>query len=77
MNNDDYSNPGAKFFETLAPLRAWLTVHPDAATSATTELLALGARHHFPGLGTIRKLELMHWLTVYDRWLAAGENEKV
>lgn len=77
VNNDDYSNPGAKFFETLAPLRAWLTVHPDAATPATTELLALGARHHFPGLGTIRKLELMHWLTVYDRWLAAGENEKV
>jgi hypothetical protein len=69
VNNDDFSNPGAKFLETLGPLAAWLRVNPDARTAATDELLQFGETHHFPGLGTVRKLELLHWLTIYGRWL--------
>lgn len=69
VNNDDYSDPAAKFFEALAPLSPWLQAHPQANTPATKALLALGATHHFPGLGTLRKLQLEHWLTIMDRWL--------
>jgi hypothetical protein len=70
VNNDDFANPGAKFLEALQPLPQWLAMYPDAATPATDELLRLRATQHFPGLGTVRKLELMHWLTVMDRWLS-------
>ena len=69
VNNDDFSDPGAKFLEAVAPLRSWLGVHPAARTGATDELLKLAAAQHFPGLGTVRKLELMRWLTIYGRWL--------
>jgi hypothetical protein len=70
VNNDDFSNPGVKFLEALTTLKPWLAVHPDAATPATDELLQLAADAHFPGLGTVRKLQLRHWFTIYGRWLA-------
>ncbi|WP_407893254.1 sce7725 family protein [Lacticaseibacillus sp. N501-2] len=67
VNNADFQDPGAKFFEARASLKPWLSMHPDANTDATDALLALD---HFPGLGTVRKLELMHWLTIMGRFLA-------
>lgn len=70
VNNADYSDPAGKFFEALAPLPAWLAAHPDAGTPAIDALLALLAQHHFPGLGTLRKLQLRHLLSIMGRWLA-------
>ena len=67
VNNEDYQDPGAKFFEARATLAPWLAIHPDAHTEAIDAILALD---HFPGLGTVRKLELMHWLTIMGRYLA-------
>lgn len=67
VNNENYLDPGTKFFEARATLTPWLTMHPDARTEATDAILALD---HFPGLGTVRKLELMHWLTIMGRYLA-------
>ncbi|WP_125570710.1 sce7725 family protein [Lacticaseibacillus songhuajiangensis] len=69
VNNADFSKPGAKFLEALATLTPWLAVHPDAATQATMQLERLSTDQHFPGLGTVRKLELAHWLAIYGRWL--------
>lgn len=66
VNNQDYRDPGTKFFEALTPLRPWLAQHPNAQTPATQALMALD---HFPGLGTVRKLQLEHWLTIIGRWL--------
>ncbi|WP_225047882.1 sce7725 family protein [Lacticaseibacillus kribbianus] len=71
VNNADYQNPGAKFLEALAPLGPWLAAHPQAATPATAELLELYATRHFPGLGTVRRLQLSHFMTVMGRWLEA------
>ncbi len=68
VNNAAYHDPGTKFFEALSPIHAWLATQPQAATPALTQLLTLD---HFPGLGTVRKLQLMHWLTIVDRWLTA------
>ncbi|WP_125706534.1 sce7725 family protein [Lacticaseibacillus daqingensis] len=70
VNNADFAEPQAKFFEALTPLAPWLAEHPQAATPATTTLLDLLATRHFPGLGTVRKLQLQHWLTIMGRWLA-------
>nr|WP_281362288.1 sce7725 family protein [Lacticaseibacillus absianus] len=69
VNNLDYTDPQTKFFEAVAPLTPWLADHPDAATPATAELQRLAATQHFPGLGTLRKLQLQHWLTIMGRWL--------
>lgn len=66
VNNQDFRNPGTKFFEARHSLAPWLALHPDASTPATDALLALD---HFPGLGTLRKLQLQHWLTIMGRWL--------
>ncbi len=66
VNNQDFRDPATKFFEALSPVTAWLKTQPQAATPALTKLLALD---HFPGLGTVRKLQLMHWLTIVGRWL--------
>lgn len=70
VNNADFSQPQAKFFEAVTPLAAWLAVHPEAATPATSELLQLLAQHHFPGLGKVRELQLRHLFTIIGRWLA-------
>ncbi|WP_461226002.1 sce7725 family protein [Lacticaseibacillus suihuaensis] len=70
VNNADYQNPKAKFLEALVPLAPWLAAHPQAATPATTALLELAATRHFPGLGTVRRLQLEHFMTVMGRWLA-------
>jgi hypothetical protein len=67
VNNDDYQDPGTKFFEARATLAPWLALHPDARTDALETMLSLD---HFPGLGTVRKLELIHWLTIMGRYLA-------
>lgn len=66
VNNVDYQDPGTKFFEARATLAPWLQMHPQAHTQASDAILALD---HFPGLGTVRKLELMHWLEVVGRFL--------
>lgn len=66
VNNQDFRNPATKFFEARTPIAAWLKTQPQAATPALADLLALD---HFPGLGTIRKLQLRHWLTIIGRWL--------
>lgn len=70
VNNADFSQPAAKFLEATAPLPAWLAAHPAAQTPALAQLLQLAARHHFPGLGTLRKLQLEHFLTIMGSWLA-------
>ncbi len=70
VNNADFSNPGVKFFEAVATLAPWLAVHPDAVTPASQELVQLGLKQHFPGLGVVRKLQLAHWLRIYGQWLS-------
>ena len=71
VNNDDFTNPQAKFFEILVQLAAWLPHHPDAQTLGTKALMAAAAQHHFPGLGVVRKFQLMHHLEMIGRWLAS------
>lgn len=69
VNNDDFANPQAKFFEVLDQLTAWLPFHPDAQTTGTSAFMTAATRHHFPGLGIVRKYQLMHHLELIGRWL--------
>ena len=69
VNNEDFTNPQAKFFEILTQLAAWLPYHPQAQTAGVTALMKAAADHHFPGLGVVRKFQLMHHLEMIGRWL--------
>ncbi|MES5423880.1 sce7725 family protein, partial [Lacticaseibacillus paracasei] len=62
VNNDDFANPQAKFFEVLAQLAAWMTFNLDAQKKGTAAFMDAANHHHFPGLGVVRKYQLMHHL---------------
>ena len=69
VNNDDFANPQAKFFEVLAQLAAWLPFHLDAQTTGTAAFMDAANHRHVPGLGVVRKYQLMHHLELIGRWL--------
>ncbi|MHA3065133.1 sce7725 family protein [Lacticaseibacillus saniviri] len=69
VNNEDYQDPASKFFEAASQLEPWLAMHPEAVTSGLTQLITFYHERHFPALGTLRKLQLMHHLELIGRWL--------
>ena len=72
VNNDDYQQPQAKFFEAASQLAPWLTQHPEANSAGLQELISLYQQQHFPAMGSLRKLQLMHHLEVIGRFLDAA-----
>ncbi|RRK11290.1 hypothetical protein D1831_03425 [Lactiplantibacillus garii] len=60
-----------KFSEALAKLTAWAPTHLTGLnrTPALDELLAYGNLRKFSGLGTVKKLSLMHHLQLMHRLL--------
>jgi len=70
VNNDDYTNPQGKFFEAAAQLAPWLATQPQADSFGLRALIDLAATQHFPGMGVLRKLQLMHHLEILDRFLS-------
>lgn len=61
-----------KFIEALAKLSRWYDRHADRLilTEALAQLLTYQDLDKFPGLGTIKKLSLMHHLELMSHFLA-------
>ncbi|KRM71349.1 sce7725 family protein [Lacticaseibacillus brantae] len=70
VNNDDYANPQAKFLEAASQLTPWLTSKPQADSFGLRTLIDLADDQHFPGMGVLRKLQLMHHLEIINRFLS-------
>lgn len=67
-SNDDISDPAGKFQEALSKLVAWNKgKHLD--TVAMKEFVDLYHREAYPGLGTVKKLSIMHHLELIGRYL--------
>jgi hypothetical protein len=67
-SNDDITNPAGKFQEALSKLVAWnKTMKLD--TVAMKEFENLYHREAYPGLGTVKKLSIMHHLELVGRYL--------
>lgn len=67
-SNDDISNPAGKFQEALCKLIKWnATMRLD--TLAMEEFQELYRREAYPGLGTVKKLSIMHHLETIGRYL--------
>ena len=67
-SNDDISNPAGKFQEALSKLVAWNETK-QLDTVAMKEFEDLYYREAYPGLGTVKKLSIMHHLELIGRYL--------
>ncbi len=67
-SNDDISDPAGKFQEALTKLVEWNEeMHLD--TAAIREFTELYQREAYPGLGTVKKLSIMHHLELMGTFL--------
>lgn len=67
-SNDDISDPAGKFQEALSKLVAW-NKEKQLDTVAMKEFEDLYHREAYPGLGTVKKLSIMHHLELIGRYL--------
>lgn len=67
-SNDDISDPAGKFQEALSKLVAW-NKEKQLDTIAMREFEELYRREAYPGLGTVKKLSIMHHLELMGRYL--------
>lgn len=67
-SNDDISDPAGKFQEALAKLVEW-NKRKRLDTMAMKEFEDLYHREAYPGLGTVKKLSIMHHLELIGRYL--------
>jgi len=69
-SNDTNTNPGGKFLEALQKLVRQVSQDPRILrTTAINEFLDLHASKHFPGLGYVKKLSMVHHLEVMSNFL--------
>ncbi len=67
-SNDDISDPAGKFQEALTKLVLW-NEEKKLDTVAMKEFENLYHREAYPGLGTVKKLSIMHHLELIGRYL--------
>lgn len=67
-SNDDISDPAGKFQEALGKLIEW-NREKRIRTVAMQEFEDLYAREAYPGLGTVKKLSIMHHLELIGKFL--------
>ena len=67
-SNDDISDPAGKFQEALSKLVKW-NEEKQLDTVAMEEFEDLFHREAYPGLGTVKKLSIMHHLELIGRYL--------
>ena len=67
-SNDDISDPAGKFQEALSKLVEW-NENKQLDTVAMNEFEDLYRREAYPGLGTVKKLSIMHHLELMGRYL--------
>lgn len=67
-SNDDISDPAGKFQEALRKLVEW-NEEKKLDTVAMKEFEDLYRREAYPGLGTVKKLSIMHHIELIGRYL--------
>ena len=67
-SNEDITNPAGKFYEALEKLNSWDMSH-EMDTLGLTELLRHFENETYPGLGTAKKLSMMHHIELVGQYL--------
>lgn len=68
-SNDDNSNPAKKFYEAVQKLAKWYEKNPVDLTSGLKTLLEHYEQKSYPGLGSVKKLSIMHHLELMGKYL--------
>lgn len=70
-SNEDISNPALKYYEAVSKLAAWYNKvpHPVEMTLGLQTFLQHYKQQTYPGLGTVKKLSLMHHLELMGKYL--------
>jgi hypothetical protein len=71
-SNDDRHNPAKKYYEALNKLIAWKSDIPNMNTIAMNIFQEHYENGSYPGLGSIKKLCVMHHLELISRYLDGG-----
>lgn len=71
-SNEDITNPAMKFYEAVSKLAEWYNTepHPVALTLGLETFLQHYYQESYPGLGTVKKLSLMHHLELMAKYLS-------
>lgn len=68
-SNDDNSNPAKKFYEAVQKLAKWYEKNPVDLSSGLKTLLEHYEQKSYPGLGSVKKLSIMHHLELMGKYL--------
>lgn len=68
-SNDDIQNPAKKFYEAVHKLSIWVHEYNIPTTAGLSEFLEHYNNQTYPGLGSVKKLSLMHHLELVGRYL--------
>lgn len=73
-SNDDITNPALKFYEAVSKLAQWCNAGPNPVemTLGLKTFLHHYEQQSYPGLGTVKKLSLMHHLELMGKYLSEG-----
>lgn len=69
-SNEDISNPAKKFYEAVSKLHKWYESNSFPPTLGLTTLLSHYENQTYPGLGSVKKLAIMHHLELMGKYLS-------
>ena len=72
-SNEDISNPAKKFYEAVTKLNTWYKANPFPLTMGLRSLIEHYDLQTYPGLGTVKKLSVMHHLELMGQYLSEGK----
>ena len=70
-SNEDITNPAKKFYQAVEKLYEWYHANPFPPTVGLSLLLQHYEGQTYPGLGSVKKLSIMHHLELMGKYLAA------
>lgn len=68
-SNDDIQNPAKKFYEALSKLKEGMKTYNIQETKGVSDFLQCLENGTYPGLGSVKKLSLMHHLELMGNYL--------
>lgn len=68
-SNDDIQNPAKKFYQAVRKLSTWVEENNIPITTGLSGFLEHYEKQTYPGLGSVKKLSLMHHLELIGMYL--------
>lgn len=68
-SNEDLSDPAGKFYEAVTKLYEWYQKNPIELTYGLKTFLDHYKNQTYPGLGSVKKLSIMHHLELMNKYL--------